>query len=121
MEPFEIAAHIGAALAAFGATWVGLVAKMQRKVSADQQKIRELTTKLNELERALTETKESLKNTKENHNALLGRFERADEQLRRTVTDDEFGAYTRQTTTAVNGLTERVSRVMGVLDASSSS
>lgn len=50
---------------------------------------------------------------REDHARVL----RHDELLRSMVTTEEFKAYTHQTTTSVHGLTERVGRLIGYVDA----
>lgn len=80
--------------------------------------VKDLQTSVRKLEARVAQLTEARENAKQNDTQTVRRLERAEEQLRRTVTDEEFGAYTRQTTEAVNGLTERVGRAMGILDAS---
>lgn len=73
---------------------------------------------LSHTRRELERLKEARNNAKENAAQLAKRQDRVEAELRRTVTEEEFGVYTRQTNTAVMGLTERVSRIMGFVDAS---
>ena len=70
---------------------------------ADFQKVRDDVQTLKNLEKTLDEIKGSLK-------AL-------DDRLRRCVTDEEFASYTAQSTAHINGLTEKVGRATGVLEA----
>jgi hypothetical protein len=71
--------------------------------TAEFQKLRDAVQLLQNLEKTLDEIKANLK-------AL-------DERLRRCVTDEEFAAYTAQSTAHINGLTEKVGRATGVLEA----
>lgn len=124
MEPHEIAAYIGTGLATFGASWVAFLKAIKGKAASPadlvqlQDAVKELRADVKGLEGSVTQLREARDNAKENEARAHARLERAEEQLRRTVTDEEFGAYTRQTTQAINGLTERVGTVTGILNAS---
>lgn len=123
MEVVEVAKLLGTGLATFGATWAALVRPMRSR-AADPGHVKTLGLKLDELRNSVDELKTVLvrvetraegqekaaKNTDR-------KVEKLEERLARTVTDEEFGAYTQQTTNAINGLTERVGRAIGALDA----
>lgn len=111
----EIGTAIGAALAAIGASW-GLVRPVKKRLAeaeaaasspAGLSRISERVTRLEDAEERRSSTE------RENRE----RLQRIEERLGRTVTDEEFAAYTQQTTKALNGLSEKVGRVTGALEA----
>lgn len=119
-------AYIATGVASFGASWVAVLRSMKSKTAspADLEGLRETVKELREDVKRLSESnsrlEEAQKNSKENAAMMQKRQDRMDDQLRRTVTDEEFAAYTRQTTDAVNGLTQSVGRAIGILDANAS-
>lgn len=123
MQVLELAQLVGTGAATFLATWATLVRPMKAR-SADPRAVEALGTKLDGLKSDVDELKTTqarLETRIENHEKSLKngdrKTEKLEERLSRTVTDEEFAAYTQQTTTAINGLTERVGRAIGALDA----
>lgn len=123
MELVDLASFVGTGLATFGATWATLVRPMKNRaadprdvtaIGGKLDQLREsvdtLRTSVARLETRLEGQENSVKNTDR-------RVERVEERMSRTVTDEEFAAYTQQTTSAINGMTERLGRAIGALDA----
>lgn len=120
MNAAELAISIGTGLGACGATfwatWAKLVKPLSQRVEdhakatvapEDFQTVRDdarsAAQALTTLQKDMTEVKDALKDLAES--------------LRHCVTDDEFASYTGQTTGLINGLTEKVGRATGVLEA----
>jgi predicted nucleic acid-binding Zn-ribbon protein len=98
----EAVAALGSGLAAFAATWLTLFKPLQKEMEKPANEIALLRQKIEALEKKLEKMEE--------------KAERAEAVLKRTVTDEEFAAYSSSTTEAVNGLTEKVGRVTGALE-----
>lgn len=123
MDLAQLGTLIGTGVATFLATWAGLVRPLKNR-SADPKQVAAIGRKLDDLREELAGCKQSvtrLDTRAEGHEksreSVDRRIERLEERLARTVTDEEFAAYTQQTTTSVNGLTERVGRAIGAIDA----
>lgn len=86
-------------------------------LNAARQDVDKLSHRLSEAHEKIARLEEGREHAKTAHLELSRRLERFEDQLRKTVTDEEFQAHTRQTTQSVNGLTERVSKITGFLDA----
>lgn len=121
----ELGSLIGTALATMAATWATFVQRLEKKVGAERDrsstleaKLEQLEQRLNEHDKATAKLGANVENNTKNHDELKARYEETQREVRHMVTDDEFAAYTRQTTLSVNGLTERIGRIMGALDAS---
>lgn len=127
MDLTQAASLIGTGLATFAATWAGLVRPMKnrqadpKQVNAIGRKLDELRDELraglDEVKRAVTRLETRAEGQEKARESFDRRAERIEERIARSVTDEEFAAYTQQTTTALNGLTDRVGRAIGALDA----
>lgn len=111
-----IGTGLGAAGATFWATWAKLIKPLSTRVeehakvtvsAEDFQKVRDASQANTQAVQALQKDLEEIKQTQRD----------ITEQLRHCVTDDEFASYTGQTTGLINGLTEKVGRATGVLEA----
>lgn len=123
MDLSEIAGLVGTGVATFAATWAGLVRPLKAR-SIDPAELHAVSARLDEIRKDVGKLKGGVarhdevgKAHEKTAESAMRRVERIEERLAKTVTDEEFGAYTQQTTTAINGLTERVGRAIGALDA----
>lgn len=124
MQSQELAALAGTALATFGATWATVMRQVKSKTvssethQATSKDLAALRTEIQNLSKKQVEFEEFRKNSKERQDEIVRKLGDIEREMRRTVTDEEFGVYTKQTTQAINGFAERVARITGFLDAS---
>ena len=64
----------------------------------------------------LATVKENLRNSENDRQELRRRLGELERHLAKTVTDEEFAAYTRQATESQNRLIERIGRIVGHID-----
>lgn len=123
MELVEFAQLVGTGLATFAATWATLVRPMKnrtadpRDVNAIGGKLDQLRSALDDLRTQVARLETRLEGYENSAKSSDRRIEKIEERMARTVTVEEFAAYTRQTTEALNGLAERLGRAIGALDA----
>ena len=106
----SVGGFLGSATAAFVASWATLSRKLhtaEEEAKRDQKKLADTNVALEQRLAALEKTLE------ENRQDVRKLFDR----MRNAVTDEEFQAYVRATTEAVNGLTEKVGRTTGAIEA----
>jgi len=107
MDPTTTGAMLGTAAASFFATWAALVRPLKRQLDAsDSALVPKLDLVLHRLE--------ALEREHLRINEKLASFE---QRLAHLVTDEEFAVYTRHTTSALAGLTEKVGHATGALEA----
>jgi predicted nucleic acid-binding Zn-ribbon protein len=122
VELTEIASLVGTGFATFAASWatamraIKMRAAEPRQVDAIGKKLDELRDVLGDLQKLVVSLEERVKGNERSKENSDRRIERIEERLAKTVTDEEFGAYTNQTTNMLNGLTQQVGRAIGVLD-----
>lgn len=114
MDATEIAQMIGVGGAAFVAsllTQKAQIGRLRQEGDSLQSQVGRLKQEgLDVLQSKL----EALQKDKE---SLERRLKEAEDRLGRAVTDEEFHAYVRTTTDAVHGLSEKVGRAAGAIEA----
>lgn len=99
MSDFSIAQSLlafGTGIATFLAAWVALFKPLRRKMDEPAGEVALLRQRIDALEK---------------------KTEKMDEKVSKAVLDEEFAAYSSHTTQAVTGLTEKVGRVTGAIEA----
>jgi methyl-accepting chemotaxis protein len=105
MEIDELGKLFGAAVAGALGGLAGL-AKVPDKIKkgiADDESLALLRQRLETIQRDVSEAKESMK--------------RLEERVAHSVSDEEFAAYTAQTSAAVTALTEKVGHTTGAIES----
>lgn len=115
MDPLQVGGFVGAALAAFAASWGTLVRPMKKQVKEElessQRGTRERIARLEEaVERLGADLREETTRLERTTERLMAKMDAV-------ATIDEFRAYSDHTTKAVNQLTEKVGLVTGAVDA----
>lgn len=103
MDWIELGKFVGAAVAAFAASQAAMGPRLKEKLKEPQDSLALLKQKQEAIESQLS--------------AVQKRQERIDERLARSVTDEEFQAYVATTNQSVQGLTEKVGKAAGAIEA----
>jgi hypothetical protein len=116
----QIAIGIGTAAAAFGSTWTLLIRPLHNQVGTVQKQVGTVQTGFDEatlLRDRVLVLEQKVEELEEKQGGSQGKIERIQERHAKFVTSEEFATYSRATTEAVNGLTEKVGRAIGMLEA----
>jgi len=104
---------LGTAGAAFVSTWGLLVRPMQKQMGGVRSGVRDAEVLR---DRVLT-LEHQVEELREKQGGSQGKIEVLQERNAKFVTSDEFATYSSATTSAVNQLTEKVGRAIGMLEA----
>lgn len=105
MDPATLGAMLGSALASFVAAWAALVRPLKQQIDSSDP-----APKLDLILHRLTALEA-------NQQSIFDRLASLDQRMAHLVTDEEFAVYTRHATDAIAGLTEKVGRATGALEA----
>jgi cell division septum initiation protein DivIVA len=98
----EIGKLVGAAAAGFAASLAAMPQRMKKEIAEDES-LALVRQRLDALQKEVTEVRDAVK--------------RMEERVARSVSDEEFSAYTSQTSAAVTALTEKVGHATGAIEA----
>jgi methyl-accepting chemotaxis protein len=98
----DLGQMIGSAVAAIGASQALTASKVRSELREPMENLGGLRQEVEHMTKAIDE--------------LKGQMRHAEERIGRAVTDEEFQAYVRTTTEAVNTLTEKVGRATGAIE-----
>ena len=123
MDPSEITGHLITAVVTLATAMAAVLRTVKhRTVSPDElqealKRIRAQQEKIDSQQLLIAQLQEYRHNSEQMRREDNNRVLRHEELLRTVVTTEEFKAYTHQTTSSVNGLTERVGQLIGFVDA----
>lgn len=110
MDVENLGTSAGAGALAFVASWLALFRRLQKQ-QADPAKDDKARQRLAALDTEIMRIRESF-------DEMRAELRRMDERSSHSVTDEELAAYVQQTTQTLYGLTEKVGRLTGAIEAS---
>lgn len=99
----EAGQMLGAAIAAFAASWAAMGPRIRGQLKEPQDSLAVVRQQLTDVQKEIVDAKD--------------RFNRIEERLAHNVNDEEFQAYVATTNKAVVGLTDKVGRAAGAIEA----
>jgi molybdopterin converting factor small subunit len=85
--------------------------------SVDKSQVDELKDSMAMLRDRVTHLESDSKHAAEYRQSTDARLGRIEQDLKRTVSDEEFATHTKETTKVVNQLTDKLGRAIGVLES----